>query len=513
MPLRRRDLLKLSGAAALLGPGCASTPLPRPTLAPGPRHDAFNRVMLASPGNLDAVGEVDGVIPDALRGARYVLNGPGRLTYGGRMAHPFDGHGYLRQFTFTDDGGVALKARFIETPVFKAEEQAQRLLAPGIGTLPDEGPLPADLVRNVANTTVVPWGDHLLAGFEGGSPFKVEQGDLSTVGEERFGVLGDGATLAHMRLDTAQDRLVLLSPTMGMNTGLHFREIDREGRVANEVTVETDGFTFAHDFVITPSFYILAKNPLNVSLLGFAKAQLGMSTLIEAIEADLDPPGALLVIPRDRSGVIFEVVLGAPAFVVHFLNAFEARGELTVDLCAMPDFIFGEEFGFRGAHASLDPALPDQRRPQRAIRARVPIAPSGDVGAFAVTQGLATHAIDFPRVALADEGRNARLGVAATRADIRYSDPFDAIASLDLDDLERDEAVWAPGGDRFMGEPVLYPHDDGSMHAVAMVYDGSAGHSTLCVFDAKEVARGPVASVRFPLLPYGFHGSPLPRTA
>ncbi len=57
-----------------------------------------------------------------------------------------------------------------------------------------------------------------------------------------------------------------------------------------------------------------------------------------------------------------------------------------------------------------------------------------------------------------------------------------------------------------MGEPVLYPHDDGSMHAVAMVYDGSAGHS-------KEVARGPVASVRFPLLPYGFHGSPLPRTA
>lgn len=513
MPLRRRDLLKLSGAAALLGPGCVSTPVPRPALAPAARHDAYNRVMLASPGDLDVTGELEGTLPDALRGARYVLNGPGRLTYGGRMAHPFDGHGYLRQFSFTDAGDVQLKARFIQTLVFKAEEQSQRLLAPGIGTLPDEGPRPNDLIRNVANTTVMPWGDHLLAGFEGGSPFKVNADDLSTVGEERFGVLGDGPSLAHMRLDTDRDRLVLLSPTLGMTTGLHFREIDRSGQLVNEVTAEVDGITFAHDFVITPRFYILAKNPLNMSLWGFAKAQMGIATLIEAIEANTDKPGTLLVIPRDQSGVVHEVVLGAPAFVVHFLNAFEEGGDLVVDLCAMPDVIFGEEFGFRGPHASLDPALSDLRRPQRAMRARVNVSGGGQVGGFAVTQGLATRAIDFPRVTLADEGNNARLGIAATRTDVRFSDPFDAIASLDLEDLERDESVWSPGGDRFMGEPVLFPHDDGSVHAVAMVYDGTAGHSTLCVFDAHNLTRGPIASARFPLLPYGFHGWPRPRSA
>ena len=40
----------------------------------------------------------------------------------------------------------------------------------------------------------------------------------------------------------------------------------------------------------------------------------------------------------------------------------------------------------------------------------------------------------------------------------------------------------------------------------AIVYDGAADKSRLCVFEPKALAKGPIAAVPLPLQPYGFHG-------
>jgi carotenoid cleavage dioxygenase-like enzyme len=519
MTLRRRDVLKLGAAALALPTGCASTKEAPVSTASPARVRAWNRILTASPGDLEHTvhaSAIDGRIPDALRGARYLLNGPGRLGYGGDIAHPFDGHGYLRTFSFDEDGGVSVRARFVHTPAFLAEEKAQKLVYPGLGTLPEEGAEPPKgAVRNVANTTVVPWADRLLCGWEAGTPWALHKESLATLGAERFGeALPEGAVLAHMRIDPISKRLIALSPSLGLKTGLDFRELDEAGNLLASRKVEVAEAMFIHDFVVTKNWYVIARNPMSVDFIAFARAQMGRDVLINAIRANNDKPGALVLIPRagNAASEVRIVEIGAPAYVVHFGNAFEDQGDLVVDLCAMPDATFGNEFGFQGPRSPLDPALPDVRKPQRVLRTRIPAGAT-----TSSVQQLTKHAMDFPRVPLAREGQAARTMFAATRRDLAHSDPFDAIARVDLDDLEREEQVWSPGGDRFMGEPVFF-HTPGAAredegYVVANVYDGAAEQTTLCVFDADKIHDGPVASVPFKLLPYGFHGWPEERRA
>jgi carotenoid cleavage dioxygenase-like enzyme len=125
-------------------------------------------------------------------------------------------------------------------------------------------------------------------------------------------------------------------------------------------------------------------------------------------------------------------------------------------------------------------------------------------------QELSDYRMDFPRVHPAREGLAAPAIYASTRSDRSKSDPFDAIARVDSVDFERPTEVWCAGEGQFMGEPVFAPRpgasdlDDGWV--VAIVYDGAAGKSQLCVFESKALAKGPIAMVPLPLQPYGFHG-------
>ncbi len=101
------------------------------------RARAWNAALTASPGALDLRVEpsaITGQLPPALKGGRLLWNGPGWTLIGGRLAHPFDGHGYLRSLECTNDGGLRLRARFIETEVFREEFAAQRLTRRGLGT-------------------------------------------------------------------------------------------------------------------------------------------------------------------------------------------------------------------------------------------------------------------------------------------------------------------------------------------------------------------------------------------
>jgi carotenoid cleavage dioxygenase-like enzyme len=99
---------------------------------------------------------------------------------------------------------------------------------------------------------------------------------------------------------------------------------------------------------------------------------------------------------------------------------------------------------------------------------------------------------------------------ASTRSNRTNSDPFDAIARVDTVDRARPTEVWSAGDGQFVGEPVFAPRPDASDlddgWVIAVVYDGLARNTKLCVFDSKALPNGPVAAVPLPLQPYGFHG-------
>src|SRR5690606_39350821 len=126
---------------------------------------------------------IRGRIPAELRGGTYLLNGPGLVELGGRLMHPFDGHGYVRAIRLTDEGGAAMRARFVDTMAYRIESQEQALRFRGIGTLVAEPSLlggdfldnlRAPLGKNVAITAVHARAGRILALWEGGLPHAVE---------------------------------------------------------------------------------------------------------------------------------------------------------------------------------------------------------------------------------------------------------------------------------------------------------------------------------------------------
>lgn len=478
------------------------------------RARSWNAVMTATPGECDisiSPASIQGTIPLALRGSRHLQNGPGWTKIGDRLAHPFDGHGLVRSLTFTQGGGAELRSRFVRTPAYMAELGAGRLVYRGLGTNPTQSMwknLFAPAPRNVANTTIVPWAGRLLCGWEGGRPYSLDPISLDTIDEENFeGSLPDGAFLAHMRLDSAANRLVGCSIKMGMPSRFTFREYDADGREVASCEATVPGMHFVHDFVVTPRWYVLPGNALKVDALAFVAASLGRKTLIDAIAPDASQPGVLYLIPRNRPGPVRTIILPQRAFVVHFANAFDVDSQTcAVDLCAFESFAFGHEFGFQGALRPLDPALPDMRAPQRLFRAT--ISDRSDVAAW---QQLSDYGLDFPRVHPMREGVSVPAIYASTRSDRSKSDPFDSIACVDVQDVERPTDVWTAAEHQFVGEPVFAPRPDAA-HAdegwvIALVYDGLAKRTEVCIIDARRLASGPIASVSMPLQPYGFHGA------
>lgn len=466
--------------------------------------------MAASPGNLDMRVEasaIDGEIPSELRGGRVLSNGPGWTKIGGRIAHPFDGHGYLRAFEFDADGGCSVRARFIETAVYRDERKAQRIVHRGLATNVDDAfykNIGRGKPRNVANTTIVRWRDRLLAGWEGGAPHALDARTLETIGEETFGGAITGqATLAHMHYDGARDRLVLCSVAMGPKTRVTFREVDASGRVVSERVATIEGALFAHDFAITDDWYVLGANPLTMKFGELAKTLLGSSTLLRSIAVDGAKPGRFYLIPRKEQGPMRVVEAPDRVFVVHFANAFQAGDEVVIDACVFHHFAFGEEFGYTGPHTPFDPALPDRRAPQRLYRTRIQAGASR-----AQWEPLCEHGVDFPRVHPLRDGRESALIFGATRADTRHSDPFDSILRVDTRAKGARPQVWTAPQDVFVGEPLFAPSDanESEGHVMVLTSDGLREKSALLVFDASEIARGPIATVPLPLLPIAFHG-------
>ncbi|MFT5585753.1 MAG: all-trans-8'-apo-beta-carotenal 15,15'-oxygenase [Cognaticolwellia sp.] len=470
---------------------------------------AWNRAMLASPGDLDLqvpAAEIEGVIPPELFAGRLLSNGPGWTRIGDETVHPFDGHGYLRAFSFSQEG-VSLKARFVRTSAYAKESAAGTLQVRGLATDLPGGMLRnirAKGIRNVANTTVLQWQDRLLVGWEGGSPHALDPVSLKTLGPETFGgVIQGQASLAHMRVDPSSGHLVLVGIGQSRKTTLSFRELDAQDQVVRSRVEVLPEMIFAHDFALTPEHYVLGGNPMRLRLGKLAKSFVGMGPFFDAVGIDHDKPGVLYLAPRDPDAALRIIALPGPATVIHFGNAHRTDRATVVDACLFSHFDFGGEFGYRGPHRELDPSLPDARPPQRLYRITIPH--DSDTATW---QQLTPYAVDFPRFHPGHEGQRTRWLFGAARLDTQHGDPFDSVLALDLRRQDTSAQIWTAPEQVFVGEPIFVPRAEHPEqgHLLVMLSDALAEQSRLAIFDARRVDAGPIAQVPLPLLPVAFHG-------
>jgi carotenoid cleavage dioxygenase-like enzyme len=433
----------------------------------------------------------------------YVLNGPAMVQLDGKLMHPFDGHGFIRAVRFSEEG-ARLQTKFVDTPVYRAEAEAGRVLYRGVGSSVGGwwSNLWAPKGKNTANTCVVPWAGRLLALNEGGFPYAMDPETLETTGLEEFGGAFDGlrTMLAHTRWDVARDRLVMAGLQPGPKTGFTFVELDRSGASVARRDVKFDGMIFVHDFLITPSWYVIVENPVDPNLGALARFMLGAGSLVEGLRCS-ERHARILLIAREGDEVR-EVDLGRRLFSVHHGGAWEEGEDVVLDTTAFESFKFGAEFGYGGPDAGLDPGVRTPGAGQKFQRFR--LKPDGAVEHTVHSD----WAIDFPRIHPRLDGQPYRYVWAATSTPQGANDPFTALIGLDLEAGTQD--VWESGPGRFVGEPVFAPTGEGEAdgRVLVMIYDGLEESCRLGIFDPKDIAAGPVATVQMPrLLPYGFHGN------
>ena len=179
----RRGFLAGSAAAAL-GAFLPSSLMAAATASSGPISPEEWRSIWAAPADeLDLDGlAIRGRWPADLALTLY-RNGPALHTMGGyRYRHWFDGDGMIRAWTVGPQG-ARVRTRLIRTAKLTAEQAAGRRLLPAFGSLPPDvrADATADAL-NPANINALPFAGSLLALWEAGSAYRLDQDTLETAG-------------------------------------------------------------------------------------------------------------------------------------------------------------------------------------------------------------------------------------------------------------------------------------------------------------------------------------------
>ena len=117
---------------------------------------------------------------------------------------------------------------------------------------------------------------------------------------------------------------------------------------------------------------------------------------------------------------------------------------------------------------------------------------------------------EFPRFDERRAGLSYRHGYFAADTSDTGKVIFNGIAHIDMQTGKRTLHAFPPGD--VPGEPVFVPRaansGEGDGWLIALVYRGAENRSDFVVFDASDIAKGPIGVAHLPKrVPFGFHGN------
>ncbi|HEX5314235.1 MAG TPA: carotenoid oxygenase family protein [Gammaproteobacteria bacterium] len=436
---------------------------------------------------------VSGKLPAELAGV-YVRNGPNPAFAPISYTWPFDGDGMLHA-VYLESGRARYRNRYVATPGLAAERRAGRAIYGGVakpfpvapslvGPGGDPGPL-----KNGAFIHVVGHGGRMYAMWEGGTVREITR-ELETRGEWKPGMSAPFAVAPHTKLDPATGELFLINYAL-LPPCVQLYVLGPAGGLRRRVDVKLPVATMMHDFVLTERYIVLFHFPLVLDPLAPAKREPflqwrpELGTRIGLVARD-DLAGGVRWIETD------------PFFAFHFANGFERDGALVVDYVHRPEFVLSRN---RQPRASA----PAMRRLQIDLAAGT-----------CRSDPISDAATEFPRINESFATRASRWVYAPVRRGPAAADGeapvYRGIAKFDCEN--GNTMVFDLGGDE-IGEAVFVPRANASVEddgwLMAYVYRPRERASDFCVFDARALDAGPLASVRLPRrVPHGLHGNWFP---
>jgi carotenoid cleavage dioxygenase len=415
---------------------------------------------------------ITGSLPSGLSGL-FVRNGSNPLS--GKADHWFLGDGMVHGVRLHGGKASWYRNRYVETADLKAQHGG-----------PPVSPLPGK-ANNQSNVALIHHAGRLLTLGEVGWPYRLDKTDLSTIGPWDFdGKLTGNTMTAHPKIDPKTGRMhffgyEIVSPT------LTYYSADAHGRIDRAVPIELDGSRMVHDFAVTDREAIFWVGPVTFGP--------DPRNPYPTIPFHWDPTGRTRVgvMPLEGTAADMRWVDIPQCFVFHGLNAHRDGDDIVLNLNKQE-----EAFGRKGD------LLPSHLHEWR-------IGTAGKDLTFSQRQ-LSDRSMDLPSHDRRHTGRPSRHGwfattVGAAGSKAEYGFELAGICHVDLKTGKED--VWDPGPDRRAGEGFFVPGGtaEGEGWVLTYVWDRTTDRSSLAVFDAQAMRKGPVAEVQLPTrVPFGFHG-------
>jgi all-trans-8'-apo-beta-carotenal 15,15'-oxygenase len=406
------------------------------------------------------------------------------------------------------DGRVHYRNRFVRTEGYVAEQESGKMLYRGVfGTQKPGGWINNifDLkVKNIANTNVIYWGNKLLALWEAGLPHRLDPATLETMGlDDLDGLLKDvGCISAHPwidpcgEMDNNQPCLVNFSVKPGISSKITIYEFDIQGNIRRQHSHSVPGFSFIHDFAITPHYCIFLKNSVTFNPIPYF---LGLRGAGECVNFEQGKPSQIVIIPRQEPYNEVITIEADSGFVFHHANAFEGEDCIYLDSVC---------------YDVLSQVQPGKSYRETDFSKTVP----GQLWRFTLNltdksvkkQLIEQRACEFPTLHPDKVGRDYRYLYIGAIHNETGNAPLQAVLKLDLLTGKRFLHSFAPKG--FAGEPIFVPHPNGSQEdegwILILIYDASHHRSDLVILDAQNIAASPVAILHLKHhIPYSLHGS------
>lgn len=448
--------------------------------------------------DVDAQLTLEGSLPEGLAGTFYAIGGTG-IRIGDTAVHGFDAHGRVTAVRFGGGTPPSLRARMVDTPLRRAELEQKKVVKRRLFTnKPARWSNFANLdFGNNAWHNVVPWGDAILAANDPGF-FLLDRQSLATRGPAPIAP-PKGATFSpmpHVDRHASGGRLVLVEQRPGLRDTLVVRELDDAYRVTLEQTYKLPrGALLLHDVAFTEHYYLVVQ----WASLSLPTALWGAKPLADAVGFDAAQTPTAYLLPRS-GGDSIAVPLPGGRLHFHFWNSFEQEGKVVLDA-----------IGYAGRVAFTGLYPPETRK---ALGVSVTQTPSSATYRYTIDpstraveeQTLSTVPAESPAIREDRRGRAYRFGWAPTRGsagdelDTNAYFWFHALARHDFEGKQ--STTWDAGPSAFVSPPAFVPRpgstDEDDGWVLALHQDAEARTSALLVFDARNIAAGPLARLRAP---------------
>jgi carotenoid cleavage dioxygenase len=448
-------------------------------------------------GDLTVIGE----IPRDLNGV-YLRNGPNRRFAADGRYHWFDGDGMVHAMHF-ENGTARYRNRYVRTRALDRESGAGRALWTGVMEHPGGNPrgnsrgLP---FKDSANTDVVFHNGRVLATwYLCGQPYALDPLSVETIGVEDFLGTLVGDMMAHPKVDEVTGELFWFDygPTRPY---LRYGVVGPEGRVTHQVEIDLPGPRLPHDMAITEHYAILMDLPLIQDPQARRQGRY-------KIVFDRSTPARFGVIPRQGQAHEIRWFTADPCYIYHVVNAWEDGPEIVLDVCRVtrpqPSASRPGALAKLLAYLKLDARLHRYRF---------------DLGTGQTREERLDDAnTEFPSIDARRCGRPTRYAYNVHLADAE-TNLFDGLVRYDNVTGSRQQFFFPAGS--YGSESPFAPRDGAGTafgageddgYLVTFVTDERAGRSEVDIFDASDIAAGPVGRVLLPQrVPLGFHACWVP---